>query len=73
MNKLTQTIGKLLNVAADCGEIDRIAEGLLKSFTSGEKMFFDRKGINGVNCLPTARRMIGTNNRPRFADKSNGI
>lgn len=69
----TQTLGKLLNIAADCGEIDRISEGYLKSFTGGETMFFDRKGLSGVSCLPTARLMLGTNNRPRFSDKSDGI
>ncbi len=69
----TQTLGKLLNIAADCGELDRVAEGYVKSFTSGDKMFFDRKGLPAISCLPTARLMLGTNNRPRFSDKSSGI
>ncbi|WP_321377046.1 phage/plasmid primase, P4 family [Trichococcus shcherbakoviae] len=70
---LTDTLGKLLNVAGDCGEIDFHSEGLLRQFTGGDRMFFDRKGVPGINCRPTARLMIACNDRPRFRDKSNGI
>lgn len=69
----TDTLGKLANIVAEVGEMDRIAEGYLKSFTSGDTMFFDRKGIAGLNVPPTARMMLGTNNLPRFADRSQGI
>jgi P4 family phage/plasmid primase-like protien len=69
----TDTIGKLLNAAGDCGEMDKTAEGVLKSFTSGDRMFFDRKGLPGLNCTPTARLMIACNNRPRLSDHSDGI
>jgi len=70
---LTETIGKLLNACGDCGEIDKVAEGHLKAFTGGDRMFFDRKGVSGINCVPSARLMISCNNRPRFNDRSNGI
>jgi P4 family phage/plasmid primase-like protien len=69
----TQSLGKLCNIASDVGELDRPAEGHLKSFTSGEKMFFDRKGIAGIDAYPTARLMLACNNRPRFSDKSEGV
>ncbi len=69
----TQTLGKLACIASDVGEIDKIAEGYVKSFTSGEKMFFDRKGIAGLDAYPTARLMLACNNRPRFSDRSGGI
>lgn len=69
----TQTLGKLANIAPDVGELDKPAEGHLKSFTSGEKMFFDRKNLAGLEAYPTARLMIACNNRPRFSDKSDGI
>lgn len=69
----TQTIGKLVNICADVGELDKMAEGFLKSFTSGDVMFFDRKGIAAVECAPTARLMFACNNRPRFTDRSAGI
>ena len=70
---LTDTLGKLANIAADCGEIDKVAEGYLKTFTSGDKMFFDRKGKPGFSARPTARLMVATNNRPRFSDRSSGL
>lgn len=69
----TQTLGKLANICADTGEIDRVAEGYLKSFTSGDVMYFDRKGISGIDCTPTARLMLACNNRPRLSDRSSGI
>lgn len=69
----TATIGKLLNAAGDCGELDKVAEGYIKPFTSGDRMYFDRKGIGGLTCRPTARLMVATNQRPRFSDRSKGI
>ncbi len=69
----SQTLGKLVNISADVGELDKVAEGYLKSFTSGDVMYFDRKGIPGVDCTPTARLMLACNNRPRFSDRSSGI
>lgn len=70
---LYTTVGKLLNVGGDMGEIDKAAEGNLKSFTGGDAIYFDRKGISGISCRPTARLMFATNNRPRFSDKSMGL
>ena len=71
--QLTTTIGKLLNAAGDCGELDKTAEGLIKSFVSGDRMYFDRKGLTGFCSIPTARLMVACNNRPRFSDRSDGI
>jgi putative DNA primase/helicase len=70
---LTQTLGKLANIASEVGEIDRVAEGLLKSFTAGDRMMFDRKGIDPIEAMPTARLVLATNNRPRFSDRSGGL
>jgi P4 family phage/plasmid primase-like protien len=69
----TETLGKLLNAAGDVGEIDKVAEGYIKSFSGGDRMFFDRKGVAGINCRPTARLMLACNNRPRFSDRSQGL
>jgi phage/plasmid-associated DNA primase len=41
--QLTQTVGKLSIIASECGEIDKAAESILKSFTSSDRMQFDRK------------------------------
>ena len=69
----TQTLGRLVNICPDVGEIDKANEGDLKSFVSGDVMFFDRKHLSGLNCTPTARLMMSFNNRPRFSDRSSGI
>ena len=70
---LIDTIGKLLNAAADCGDLDKTAEGHLKWFTGGNLMRFDRKGLSPVTCKPTARLMLACNNRPRINDRSQGV
>lgn len=70
---LTTTLGKLLNVSAEIGEIDRAAEGELKKFTAGDRMLFDRKGKQPVEGSPTARVIFATNTRPRFVDRSQGL
>tara|TARA_Y100000310_G_C20677763_1_gene814084 strand:- start:57 stop:1988 length:1932 start_codon:yes stop_codon:yes gene_type:complete len=69
----TETLGKLINIMPDVSEVEQVNEGTLKSFTSGDMMFFDRKGISGLSCIPTARMMLSCNDRPRFSDKSSGL
>jgi len=69
----TDTLGKLANICGDVGEIDRVSEGYVKSFTSGDRMYFDRKGVSGLNVVPTARLMLACNSRPRFSDRSDGV
>lgn len=70
---LTQTLGKLANIAAEVGELDKAAEGCLKSFTAGDRMTFNRKGKDLIEATPTARLVLSANNRPRFSDRSDGI
>jgi P4 family phage/plasmid primase-like protien len=70
---LHATLGKLANVCAEIGELDKTAEGTLKQYTAGDPMFFNRKGIAGIHALPTARLLLATNNPPRFSDKSGGM
>jgi putative DNA primase/helicase len=71
--QLTSTLQKLANICAEVGEIDKVAEGHLKQFTAGDRMYFDRKNISGVMAYPTARLMLSSNNRPRFRDRSSGL
>ncbi|MFH1842208.1 MAG: phage/plasmid primase, P4 family [bacterium] len=71
--QLTMTLGKLANIASEVGDLDKAAEGVLKAFTAGDRMGFDRKGIAGVEAFPTARLVLATNNRPRFSDRSSGL
>lgn len=70
---LGTTLGKQVNLIADANEIDRVAEGHLKSFVVGDSMFFDRKNQPGIQARPTAKLMIFANRLPYFGDRSQGI
>jgi P4 family phage/plasmid primase-like protien len=70
---LAVTLGRTVNVCSEVGELDKTAEGVLKAFTSGDAMFFERKGKDGFAAVPTAKLVFATNNVPRFSDKSEGI
>ena len=70
---LTQTLGKLANIVSEMPELDKAAEGTLKTFVSGERMTFDRKHLDPIEAIPTARLAFATNNLPRFSDRSNGV
>jgi P4 family phage/plasmid primase-like protien len=70
---LASTLGKLANIVSEVGELDKTAEGILKAFTSGDRMPFDRKGKPLISARPTARLTLATNNPPRFVDKSLGV
>src|SRR5262249_44444554 len=70
---LWSTLGKMANIASEVGELDRAAEGILKAFTSGDRIFIDRKGIPGIHARPTARLVLATNNLPRFSDRSKAL
>ena len=71
--QMAQTLGKLVNLCEDVGELDRLAEGSIKMFTDGSEMTFEYKGKDTFSARPTARLVIATNNLPRFSDKSEGI
>lgn len=70
---LNQTLGKLANIVAEVGELEKANEAVLKSFVSGDVMTFDRKNQSLVDAPPTARLVFSTNNRPGFSDRSKGI
>jgi P4 family phage/plasmid primase-like protien len=71
--RLVGTLGKLANITAEVGELDKIAEGQLKSFVAGDLMEFERKFKQPFSARPTARLVLATNNPPQFSDKSDGI
>ena len=70
---LCQTIGKAVNISADLGELDKVAEGNIKQFTGGDVMSFDRKNRDAVSAKPTAKLMAAWNSRPRINDRSSGM
>jgi P4 family phage/plasmid primase-like protien len=71
--RLAGTLGKLANITAEVGEIDRIAEGQLKAFVTGDPMEFEQKFKAPFTARPTARLVLATNNAPSFSDKSDGL
>lgn len=70
---LASLMGRTANICADMGEIDKTAEGLLKSITSGDQITCDRKFLSAITYTPTAKHVFSTNNIPRFSDKSEGL
>jgi putative DNA primase/helicase len=71
--QLTMTLNKLVNIAPEVNENIRINEGVVKQFVGGDRMYFDKKGIEGTDAKPSARLMVATNNRPPINDKSDGL
>ena len=71
--QLATTLGKLANISSEIGELDKVAEGHLKSFTSGDRMSFEAKHKPLFDALPTARLTLATNTLPRFSDRSGGL
>lgn len=69
---LYASLGMLANVIPEVGEIDRVAEGALKSFVGGDRACFDRKNRDPIQEWPTARLTVATNNLPRFSDRTDG-
>jgi len=71
---LSSTLGKVLNSSSESsGVLDKFAETTLKSYTSGDRMTFQRKYKDPVHDFPTAKIMISTNQLPQFTDKSSGV
>jgi P4 family phage/plasmid primase-like protien len=71
---LASTLGKMLNSTSESSHgINELCETMLKSYTSGDRMTFERKYREPLNAHPTAKIMISTNQLPNFADKSNGV
>ena len=70
---LETTLGKLVNITSDLGDVDRVAEGLLKQFTGDDLMHFNPKYRDSFTAKPTAKLIIATNVRPPFRDRSQGL
>ena len=70
---LIGTLGKLVNITSDIGDLDRVAEGLLKQFTGDDVMHFNPKHRTPFSAKPTAKLIIAANVRPPFRDRSEGV
>jgi putative DNA primase/helicase len=71
--RLAETIGKLVNIVSEIGDVTRLPEGKLKAFVAADKMSFNRKYRDPIEVNPTARLIFATNKVPSFMDKSEGI
>jgi P4 family phage/plasmid primase-like protien len=70
---LELTLGKLVNITGDVGELDKVAEGTLKLFTGCDMLHFNPKYKDPFSARATARIIVATNLRPPFRDRSDGI
>lgn len=66
-------VGKAANICNDVGEIDSLAEGILKQFTGGDPMQYDRKNLAPIVCRPTAKLIMSFNKPPKIKDRTKGI
>lgn len=66
-------VGKLVNIVEEIGEVDKVAEGILKNIVSGGEMTIEQKHKDPILAKSTARLTFATNVLPRFRDRSNGL
>lgn len=66
-------VGKLVNIVEEIGEVDKVAEGILKNIVSGGEMTIEQKNKDPILAKSTARLTFATNVLPRFRDRSNGL
>lgn len=71
--RLHEMSGKLANISADMGRVEKVEEGLLKQFTSGDSVQVNRKYKEPVTLRPTAKLIFATNQLPPINDKSDGM
>jgi P4 family phage/plasmid primase-like protien len=70
---LAGLVGKMANIVFDASEIDRAAEGTLKSLVSGESVTVEEKHSPVTTMRLTAKHLFVTNVLLRFHDTSDGI
>lgn len=70
---LEPMVGKLLNVASDMSEIDKVAEGILKAIASGDPVTVNPKHKAIYSTRLFVRLLFATNTTPRFSDRSGGL
>lgn len=71
--RLQATVGKLVNIVAEIGDVQHLPEGTLKAFVAGDRMSFNRKYRVPLELRPTARLVFATNAVPTFFDESEGM
>lgn len=70
---LATSYGKMLNVAGDAEEeLTPQTEGIIKEWTGGDMMQYERKWQHPFDAPATAKLMCSANSFPTFLDKSDG-
>jgi P4 family phage/plasmid primase-like protien len=70
---LHSTYGKAANISLESEKTSQVAEDILKGYTAGDPVKFERKGKDAIWDLPTAKLTLATNTLPYFTDKSEGV
>jgi len=68
---LYQTLGRKINIDPDMSELDKVDEGILRSYVGGDLMKVERKYKDPIMVYPSARLVFCTNDLPHIADRSN--
>jgi putative DNA primase/helicase len=71
--QMGRTVGKLVNVVDETDRIERMHEGIFKTYVGEGLFFFDVKHKNGFEARPTARILILSNDRLPVSDRSEGL
>lgn len=66
-------LGKKANIAPDMSRPEKLDEGKLKALSSGERQQFDQKHKAPIDAASTASMIFGTNEIPKFSDRTNGM
>ena len=70
---MAQMVNKCANILGDMGEINRVAEGVLKQLVSGDPITIEEKGKDAFLWKPSVKLTFATNTLPRFIDRSDGL
>jgi putative DNA primase/helicase len=71
--QMRETVGKLINVVDETDKIERMHEGIFKTYVGEGLFFFDVKHKDGFQARPTARLLILSNDRLPITDRSQGM
>jgi P4 family phage/plasmid primase-like protien len=71
---LASTLGKLANMSSESSaDISTFGENVLKTYSAGDSMSFERKYLDPIETLPTAKLMFSCNELPKITDKTQGV
>ncbi len=69
----TSLLGKKANIVPEMSRPDKLDEGKLKAYSSGERQQFDQKHNSPIEGMSTASLIFAMNEIPKFNDRTDGI